>query len=229
MLRKGIIIELVIIVVFVALAIFMYSYDKSIDLIFFEIYSQKDIDDKGISLEQKVAELEQKRTVHSTALTSLETAKSDYKTQKEKYQAISEDTISTINTATQGEEYNLDYMWITLGNYAKHNNLSILLYEPDAEVNLGTSSENLEETDEDEETVTESVQVGIDSVLADRSDTNLRVKVEGTYTNVSEFFYDVETDPELRFNLDNIRMEYAGSGANNIVAIFEVKGLVFNK
>ena len=50
MIRKGIIIEIVVIVVFVALAIFMYNYDKTIDLIFFDIYSQKDIDDKGINL-----------------------------------------------------------------------------------------------------------------------------------------------------------------------------------
>ena len=198
--RKGIIIELSLIIVFVALAIVMYNID--LDLIFFKFYTTKSLEDKRIQLEQKMSELQNVRVSHKDALTSLENAKSSYSTEKSKYEAISEETLTTINTATQDEEYNIEYMWVSLGNYAKENNLTILLYEP------GASADGSQE-------------------LSNRTNQTLRVKVQGTYLNVAEFFYQVEQDKALRFNLDNIRMEYISN--NDISAIFEVKDLILNK
>lgn len=206
--RKGIIVELALIVIAVAAAILMYNVD--LDLILFKIYTTKSLEDKKIELEQKMAELENTRVQHKNALNSLESAKSAYSEEKNRYEAISEETLSMINNATSGDEYNLEYMWVSLGNYAKQNNLSIVLYEPGASTTINNENAS-----------------AIDQNVAGRSTENMRVKVTGTYLNVAEFFYQVENDRQLRFKLDNIRMEYLSN--NNIAAIFEVKGLVLNK
>ena len=224
--KKGLIIEISLIIVFIALAVLMYNLDFY--LILFEFYTTKSLEDKKIELEQAMSDLEQQRQLHKSSLTALETAKTNYASEKERYEAISEETISTINNATQGEEYNLDYMWITVGNYAKKNNLSIILYEPEASVGGATAPTEDTSTTDEKNTGASTSNGTVDSNLAARSTENFRIKVVGTYTNISEFIYDVESDPELRFNLDNIRMEYSGKD-NNIAAIFEVKDLVFNK
>ncbi len=221
--RKGIIVEIILIVLFVSFAVLMYNMD--LDMIFFKIYTTKSLEDKKIEFEQKVSQLEATRVSHSNALNSLETAKSAYSDEKAKYDAISEETLSTINTATKGEEYNLEYMWVSLGNYAKQNNLKLVLYEPGAAASTSsTSTSTSSETDKNQ---TDSTTNTSSQDLASRSSQNLRVKVTGTYLNVSEFFYQLENDKELRFNLDNIRMEYLSN--NDISAIFEVKGLILNK
>ncbi len=210
--RKGLIIELVLIVLAIAAAVVMYNVD--LDLIFFKIYTTKSLEDKKIELEQKMSELETTRVSHRNALKSLESVKSSYSEEKTKYDAISEDVLRTINDATIGEEYNLEYIWISLGNYARQNNLKMLLYEPGA-VNSASGSE-----------IEDSVDSSEDEIIS-RPSESLRVEVVGTYLNICEFFYRLETDEELRFNLDNIRMEYLND--NNISTIFEVKGITVKK
>lgn len=215
--RKGLVVELILIILAVSAAVVMYNVD--LDLIFFKVYTTKSLEDKKIELEQKMNELETTRVSHKNALKSLENAKSSYADEKSKYEAISEDVITTINEATMGEEYNLEYIWISLGNYARQNNLKILLYEPGA--NVTTNNENNEN-----DNTTEGDLVKNDG-MGDRPTESMRVEVTGTYLNVCEFFYRLENDAELRFNLDNIRMEYLSN--NNISAVFEVKGLSVKK
>lgn len=61
----------------------------------------------------------------------IEESQEEYNKQKNKYEAISEETIEIIKEATREEKYNIEYMWITLGNYAKNNHLELVVVEPD--------------------------------------------------------------------------------------------------
>lgn len=61
---------------------------------------------------------------------SLETAKKDFETQKQSYESLGEETISAIKEATKEEEYFIEYLWITLGNYATKHNLKLVIVEP---------------------------------------------------------------------------------------------------
>ena len=60
----------------------------------------------------------------------IEESQDEYNKQKNKYEAISDETIEVIKEATREEKYNIEYMWITLGNYAKNNNLELVVVEP---------------------------------------------------------------------------------------------------
>lgn len=70
------------------------------------------------------------QNVHKSTLSALEKSKKDYQTEKNEYEALSDETIRVIKEATTQEEYSIEYMWIRLGNYAKMNNLSIVMIEP---------------------------------------------------------------------------------------------------
>ena len=79
---------------------------------------------------------------YKNTLKNLETEKSNYSTEKQKYEAISDETVSVIKEATKQQNYSIEYMWIKLGNYAKTNNLGIVLVEPGGTQGSGTNGTN---------------------------------------------------------------------------------------
>lgn len=55
----------------------------------------------------------------------------------------------------------------------------------------------------------------------------LKLTVNGRYSDVADFVFEVENDKSLRFKLDNITMKY--SSDNKITATFDVYGLTIRK
>lgn len=86
-------------------------------------------------------ELSAAQDTYYSTIQKLEDAEKEYNEQKNKYNSISDETIDIIKEATTEESYNIEYMWITLGNYAKKNNLEIVLVEPGGTATTNTSSD----------------------------------------------------------------------------------------
>ena len=86
-------------------------------------------------------ELSAAQDTYYSTIQKLEGAQDEYNKQKNKYNSISDETIDIIKEATTEESYNIEYMWITLGNYAKKNNLEIVLVEPGGTATTDTSSD----------------------------------------------------------------------------------------
>ncbi len=186
----------------------------------------------------KVAETELgvEQTLYEAALENLETQKDKYNREKTQYEAISDETVSIIREATAKENYSIEYMWIRLGNYAKSNNLSIILVEPGGSSSIqsnntsgetqttpvtsdkvdGIQSANKDETNDEE-----------DDKPQDTTDKTLKIQVAGSYMNVSDFIFQVENDNDLKFKLDNISIEYVSG--TTIRATFDVKNMIIMK
>lgn len=185
-----------------------------------------------------------------TTVSNLEKAESDYNKQKNKYNSISDETINVIKEATTEESYNLEYMWIKLGNYAKKNNLEIVMVEPGGKQitntnnnssNSGSSTDNTDSTDSNSTTTTttttsssttnnstnSSTNTSSDTSASTSSSSALKIEVKGSYMNISDFIFEVENDTSLRFKLDNISMDYVKG--TTIKASFNVKNIVINK
>lgn len=185
-----------------------------------------------------------------TTVSNLEKAESDYDKQKNKYNSISDETINVIKEATTEESYNLEYMWIKLGNYAKKNNLEIVMVEPGGKQitntnnnssNSGSSTDNTDSTDSNSTTTTttttsssttnnstnSSTNTSSDTSASTSSSSALKIEVKGSYMNISDFIFEVENDTSLRFKLDNISMDYVKG--TTIKASFNVKNIVINK
>ena len=91
-----------------------------------------------LNLESK---LESTESTYTTTKNKVETSKKAFTTAKNKYEAISDETIDLIKEATTEENYDIEYMWIKLGNYASVNNLKILVVEPGGTVTETTSGD----------------------------------------------------------------------------------------
>lgn len=92
-----------------------------------------------LNLESK---LESTESTYTNTKNKVETSKKAFTTAKNKYEAISDETIDLIKEATTEENYDIEYMWIKLGNYASVNNLKILLVEPGGTVTETTTGDS---------------------------------------------------------------------------------------
>lgn len=171
----------------------------------FKILSLKEITSQKSEVKLIETNLELEKTKYDILKNKLELEKSDFKKEQAKYEAISSETVDIINKLNTKEKYSIEYIWIKLGNYATDSNISIVVAEP------GNSFED--KSDNEKETKEEN------SIF--------KIKISGSYTNVAEFIYSIENDEELKFKLDNIKMEYVSG--TTIRATFDVKDIVIVK
>ena len=177
---------------------------------------------------------------HQSALDSLEQAKNTYEIEKKKFDTIDQATVDLVKEATKDEKYFIEYLWITLGNYATDNNLIIDVITPGS--TLSSTGETLNGSGSDTGTGTGNALGG--GINFGGSDTgagnsrpttdtssvannSIRIIVKGRYANVADFVYDVENDKELKFRLDNIKMVYKSN--NQIEATFNILSLQVKK
>lgn len=177
---------------------------------------------------------------HQSALDSLEQAKNTYEIEKKKFDTIDQATVDLVKEATKDEKYFIEYLWITLGNYATDNNLIIDVITPGS--TLSSTGETLNGSGSDTGTGTgnalggginfggSDTGAGNSGPTTDTSsvaNNSIRIIVKGRYANVADFVYDVENDKELKFRLDNIKMVYKSN--NQIEATFNILSLQVKK
>ena len=188
-------------------------------------------------------QLAQKEVEYKNAVKKVQDMQSTFDSEKNKYEAISDETINIIKEATTEENYNIEYMWIRLGNYAKSNNLTIIMAEPggtfanttkkEEETKDGAKSASTDKTTtttgDATKVATTSTSDGATNQSANTptSNTLFKIQVSGSYLDVSDFIFEVENDKALRFRLDNISMDYVSG--TTIKASFNVKNLIINK
>ena len=187
-----------------------------------------------LKLEQELQSTEMK---YEQAKKTLASSQNSFSSAKNKYEAISDETINLIKEATTEENYDIEYMWIRLGNYALTNNLSISMVEPGGTTtSTNTNTDTNSKTDNtktdstqttSEETKTTEEVPNSSTTTNTNNDTLLTIVVEGSYLNMSDFVFEVENDKELRFKLDNIEITYVSG--TTIKAKFDVKNVIILK
>lgn len=125
---KKLIIVSSVLVVLIALTVTLLLVNVNLKLI--NLGSIKELIAKHGEAIQAEENLKKKETEYKNAVSKVNSSKSSFDTAKAKYEAISDETINVIKEATTEENYNIEYMWIRLGNYAKKNNLTIVMAEP---------------------------------------------------------------------------------------------------
>ncbi len=232
-----------VLVLIILIAAIIYSALVGVNLGFINISSFTDLQAQHDNIETKQNDLNQKQNSYKTTLQNLDNAKSEFSKEKAKYESISDETINIIKEATTEEEYNIEYMWVKLGNYAKIHNLSIVLVEPGGSATSGQTTSTDQTTQQTTggatntstpttggttNTGTNTQQSTTQTPTGSQAGTNeLKVEINGSYLDVSDFIFDVENDKELKFKLDNIVMEYVSG--TTIKTTFSVKNMVINK
>lgn len=219
--KKIIIVSVITLVLFSILMCVLF-----LDIPLLGISSIKTIIGKYDEITQEEAQLLKEQNSYTTLTTSLENAKANYEKEKSKYESISDETINIIKEANTEENYSLEYMWIKLGNYAKKNNLELVMVEPGSTTVNQTSDATA--TTQDVSVVDESSSTNTTSNTNATNNSNvLKIEVTGNYIDVSDFIFEVENDTELKFKLDNISMQCVSG--TTIKTIFDVKNIIINK
>ena len=210
----------VLMVVFVGLTVLLTLVD--IDILGVSSSSVKGVKAKREELLSLEADLQKAETTYTDSKAKLKESQSAFASAKNKYEAISDETINLIREATTEENYDIEYMWIKLGNYASANNLSIIMVEPGGKVNVEKTDEKTTSTSpESTDKTTEETKT------TNNSDTIMTITLQGSYLNVSDFIFEIENDKELRFKLDNIEMTYVEG--TTIRTKFDVKNIIVLK
>ena len=224
-----------------------------INLGFVETASIKSISERNTSISKEGSKLAVLEKSYEDKDAELKAAETEYNQQIKRYEAISDETLQIIKEATMEKEYSLEYLWITLGNYAKAHKLSIAIIEPGgtvggntettpkagedigATVNTGTGvradasgkvTNDNEKAAENKDTADGEDKVTVTEGLSASTDA-ATIQVKGDYINLADFVYEVENDKDLRFRLDNISMKSAGG--SEVIASFKVKNLTLMK
>lgn len=249
---KRIIITSSILVSLLVLTIGVMLFDLDLKIIKFT--SIKSLVGKHREITEVEEKLSNQEAEYKNEINSGKLQQKEFHDENAKYNAISDDTINIIKEATTKENYNIEYMWIRLGNYAKSNNLKIVLAEPGNTIkevtdeknktNSKTGTSETSQTTNDTQASSSSSNASTDQSAVENSSSNLqkdsnnnlaannnetlfKIQVAGSYLDVSDFIFEVENDKELRFKLDNISMDYVSG--TTIKASFNVKNLIINK
>ena len=185
---KKIIIVSSCLVVLIGLLVLVLFVD--IDLKIIKFNSVKTLLGKHDEVNVAETQLKQKETEYNDAIKKVKDVQTTFDSEKTKYEAISDDTINIINEATTEENYNIEYMWIRLGNYAKSNNLTIIMAEPGGSFdtttnqNASTSSTNSNSSSSSVTTATtdntgSSTSTGTTSANSTTSGTNTTTTTNG--------------------------------------------------
>lgn len=149
--NKKYIIVIAVLLVSIGMVVLFSLVDVNLGI--FKIASVKTLLDQRVAINDSESKLKQEEATYNTAINNIKTQQTKYNTEKTKYETISDDTVNIINEATTEENYNIEYMWVKLGNYAKSNNLTLVVTEPggtvtetatttDAKTTTGTTATN---------------------------------------------------------------------------------------
>ena len=120
----------------------------------------------------------------------LNDALEDVATQRERYETVlAQSSKEDIQEALTQEKYEVEKLWISIGNYADEHNVKV-------NMQITNSSSGIAEVKDLRFTVNGSY-VGI---------TDLRFTVNGSYVGITDFIYDLEDDAELEFKIENFNM-----------------------
>ena len=212
---KKIIILCVVLLILVISIVVVFTTDLSIGN--FKSAAIFTISDGKTELNSLIEREATTKAEHQSVLDALERAKNDYDSEKRTFEGIDQATVDLVKEATKDEKYFIEYLWITLGNYASDNNLLIDVITPGS---TSASTGEVLNGDANQENQGSSLDTSIASDA-------IRIVVKGRYANVADFVYDVENDKELKFRLDNMKMVYKSN--NQIEATFNVLSLQVKK
>lgn len=173
-------------------------------------------------------DLDKAEAQYEVNMQSLEAAKKEFETQKEAYALISDETIAAIKEATKEEEYFIEYLWITLGNYATKHNLSLAVIEPGGSVSQNTQTTTTTTDDPTSVSTGTGVTGNSSSVNSTNNAATTGSPTSGTQQNSEQTEQTTTTtttttNDTLTSNSNALTVQVKGSYINVADFVFEVE------
>ena len=134
----------------------------------------------------------------------IQSAISDYGSQKEQYESMKEAMNTSIQEAEQEmtmvDMYDIDFLWTIIGNYATEEGVNLKM------------------------DLMKSILFA-DLDVTEYTMCDMKFTLTGDYIAITELIYDIEDDDRLGFEISNFEMV---KGGENLMATFTVKGVPVN-
>lgn len=218
--KKMIIVSVILAVSVVMLLVFMLL---GVNMIFFRISSVPQLLNEYALVKKSEADLTKTQQTYYNTINSLKSAENEYNKQKNKYNSISDETINIIKEATTEETYNLEYMWIKLGNYAKKNNLEIVMVEPGGQKSSINTSSGATTTTTANNTTTKDTANKETTNKNNTNNTNNSTTKNPTTSNDPVSSNSQTSNSNETSNTSVLKIEVTGSYMNTSDFIFEVE------
>ena len=195
--RKILIILLIILLVFLG----YIGFTKGISIGFTEIRSYNSVQDTYSLLNNRIQEInEKKSTEFVSKKNELEKTFEEYTKLKEDYEKKIKNLSISADKSKNIFAYDIDYLWARIGTHATSEGVDIDL---DIAENSSIAT------------------VGENYRLCD-----FYFTVSGAYKDITAFIYHLEDDEELKFSIENFKLEPLEKG--KIVATFKVTEMPLN-
>lgn len=222
---KKLIIVSSVLVVLIALTVTLLLVNVNLKLI--NLGSIKELIAKHGEAIQAEENLKKKETEYKNAVSKVNSSKSSFDTAKAKYEAISDETINVIKEATTEENYNIEYMWIRLGNYAKKNNLTIVMAEPGGSFTDSSSTSNDSTNKSTKTTTTTTTTTKNDDTSSTNNSSSNSSTTKDTSTSNSTTSDDISSINQTAKDANDkntlFKIQVSGSYLNVSDFVFEVE------
>lgn len=171
-----------------------------------EILGINQIKNKNNELDTKIQEATKlASTDYQRNLEELDDTVKEFEKTKTSYEdLVSVSTDSEIQAANQYGVYEIGKLWISLGNHAKSEG-----------VTMDVSAKNITQID-----------TNITSETDKRYTCDLEFTATGTYAGIASFIENIEDDSELGFRIEDFKMSTSSEGTNILEATFTCRDII---
>lgn len=194
-----------------------------VDLKIIKFNSIESLIGKHDELKATEEQLKAKEVEYNNTIKKVEDMQTTFDSEKTKYEAISDETINIIKEATTEENYNIEYMWIRLGNYAKSNNLTIVMAEPGGTFESTETSDKDGSKSKDSKTSTASATTDKTSTTNTNTTSSGTTNSNGNATTSSTESSSTEKATETTTSNTLFKIQVTGSYLDVSDFIFEVE------
>lgn len=180
---------------------------KGIHIGNFELLGVMQIKEENEKLDEKIQEATKLASTDFVKKTDdLEDSMKKLETEKNSYQdLVNVSTESEVEAANQLYFYELDFLWIRVGNHAKSEG-----------IRMDVAATGLTEVDGESTTIQSDKKYRC----------NLNFTATGSYIGIASFIEDIEDDSELGFKIEDFKMIPSSEGSDTLTATFTCKDIV---
>ncbi len=185
----------------VLLAVLLYfTIANGVSIGSFKAYGIKNIKQENENIENKISSASKLTSVeYPSKLSELNKNAKTLLSKKEEYSDLTTySTAEQVQAANELEDFEVEYLWATVGNYATKEGIKIKM-DISSATNGATSADG-------------------------RKMYDLNFTAEGSYIGIALFLADIQDDSFLEFKVENFNMT-AGTDTNTLKATFIVKDI----
>lgn len=195
---------LLICIMVLTLVLLGYTVLKGVNIFGFEVLSYSDMEEESTELDKAVEEYEQKNlTGISSKEDILSASINSFKEQKAQYEEVLKQKQIQLQSINEADCYDIDFIWVKAGNYAKENNVEVELNVTKNTLDAGEEKYILANLNF---IVQAYISIGDPNDFEEQLSYIISGLIDEPFKNTADFINDLEEDARLEFEIRDLKM-----------------------